>query len=140
HYRKAIAAKPDFSLAYTGLAMAYAELGRLEEAERASWEAIRCDPEDGAAFAMLAELLGRRLPDEDFESMRRLEGTGAARASRMLPLHFGLARALDARGQFAEAAEHAKKGNALQEEWWKRRGQEYNPDGHRAFVERMCAT
>ncbi len=140
HYRKAIAAQPDFSPAYTGLAMVYAELGRLEEAERASREAIRRDPEDSAAFAMLAEILGRRLPDQDFESMLRLENTGAARARRMLPLHFGMARALDARGQFAEAAEHAKKGNALQEEWCKRRGQEYNPDGHRAFVERMSAT
>ncbi|MGO9055965.1 MAG: tetratricopeptide repeat protein [Candidatus Binataceae bacterium] len=140
HYHKAIAAKPDFSPAYTGLAVLYTELGRLDEAERRSREAIRCDPEDGAAFAMLAELLGRRLPDEDFESMRRLERTAAARASRMLPLHFGLARALDARGQFAEAAEQAKKGNALQEQRWKRRGQEYNPDDHRAFVQRMCAT
>ncbi len=140
HFRKAIAAKPDFSPAYTGLAMVYAEMGRLEEAERASREAIRCDPEDSAAFAMLAELLGRRLPDADFESMRRLEYIAAARASRMVPLHFGLARALDARGQFAEAAEHAKQGNALEEEGSKRRGQEYDPDGHRAFVERLCAT
>jgi tetratricopeptide (TPR) repeat protein len=140
HYRKAIAAKPDFSPACTGLASVYAELGRFKEEEEALREAIRCDSENGAAWALLSALLRRRLPDEDLESMRRLASSAAARTSRMLALHFALAQALDAHGQFGEAAEHAKKGNALQEERWKRRGQEYDPDENRAFIEQLCAT
>ena len=53
--------------------------------------------------------------------MRRLAGS-VVRKSRLLPLHLGLAQALDARGEFAEAAEHAAKGNALQQDRWVRQG------------------
>ncbi len=139
HYRKAIETNPDLSPAYTGHALVCAELGRFDEEEQMLRDAIRCDPENGGAFALLAALLRRRLPDEDLESMRRL-ASAAARESRMPALHFGLAQALDARGRFAEAAEHAEKGNVLQAERWKRRGQEYDPDEHRAFVELVRTT
>lgn len=140
HYGKAIASKPELAPAYTGLALVYAELGRLKEEEEVLRRAISCDFENGTAWALLAALLRHRLPDEDLESMRQAASTAAARASRMLDLHFGLAQALDARGQFAEAAQHAKKGNALQAERWKRRGQEYDPNEHRAFIEQICST
>jgi len=58
----------------------------------------------------------------------------------MQPLHFALAHALDARAQFAQAAEHANQGNALQEERSKRGGQAYGSDGHRAFVDQLRTT
>jgi hypothetical protein len=102
-------------------------------------EAIRCDPEDGATYSSLAALLRRRLPDQDLDQMRRLANT-VTRKSRLLPLHFGLAHALDARGEFAGAAEHAAKGNALQQEHWVRQGRNYDPEQHRAFVEQLCET
>jgi len=139
HCRNAIAAKPDLSAAHAGIAQAYTELGRFDEAERALREGIRCDPGSGGPYAALAALLRQRLPDEDVEQMRRLAGT-VVRKSRLLPLHFGLAQALDARGQFAEAAEHAQKGNALQQEHWVRQGRQYDPEQHRVFVEQICET
>ena len=46
-------------------------------------------------------------------------------------LHFGLAQVLDARGEYAEAAEHLERGNALQLSEWRSRGQEYDPEGVR---------
>ena len=70
--RKAIEAKPELSAAHAGIAQAYTEIGRLEEAERVVRDAIRCDPENGGTYASLAALLRRRLPDEDLEQMRRL--------------------------------------------------------------------
>jgi hypothetical protein len=70
--------------------------------------------------------------------MRRLAAT-TIRKSRLLPLHFGLAHALDARGEFGEAAEHAAQGNALQSERWMLQGRRYDPAEHHAFVEQICA-
>ena len=40
-------------------------------------------------------------------------------AQRML-LHFGLAQVLDARNEFAEAAEHLARANALQLSQWRK--------------------
>jgi hypothetical protein len=55
-------------------------------------------------------------------------------------LYLGLAHALDARGEFAEAAANLAKGNALLTERWRRQGQQYAPEEHRAFVAQLCAT
>ena len=54
-------------------------------------------------------------------------------------LHFGLAQVLDARGEYAEAAEHLDRGNALQLSEWRKHGQEYDPKEHESFVTRMIA-
>lgn len=137
--RKAIAAKPELSAAHAGIAQAYTELGRFQEAERALRDAIRYDPDNSSAYASLASLLRSRLPNNDLEQMRRL-ATTLVRKSRLLALHFGLAQALDARGEFAEAAEHAEKGNALQQKRWECQGRAYDPEQHRVFVEQICET
>ncbi len=57
-------------------------------------------------------------------------------AQRLL-LHFGLARVLDARGEYAGAAEHLDRGNALQLSEWRNRGQEYDPKEYESLVTRM---
>ena len=57
------------------------------------------------------------------------------RTAQRLLLHFGLAQALDARGEYAEAAEHLEwRANALQLSHWRRCGQEYDPDGHELLI------
>jgi tetratricopeptide (TPR) repeat protein len=137
--RKALVAKPELGAAHAGLGQAYIELGQFEEAERALREAIRCDPDNSAHYASLAMLVRRRLPNEDLGQMHRLSRT-TLRKSLSLPLHFGLAHALDARGEFGEASEHAAKGNALQIERFVLQGRRYDPEEHHAFVEQICAT
>jgi tetratricopeptide (TPR) repeat protein len=112
-------------------------LAVLEEAEAAARAAIRCNPQNGASYSTLAALLRRRLSDQDLDEMRRLINS-TTRTGRLLPLHFGLAQALDARGEFAGAAEHAAQGNALQQAHWVRQGRNYDPEQHRAFVEQIC--
>jgi hypothetical protein len=52
-------------------------------------------------------------------------------------LHFGLAQVLDARGEYAEAAEHLDRGNALQLSEGRKCGQEYDPKAHEFLVTRM---
>ena len=54
-------------------------------------------------------------------------------------LHFGLAQVLDARGEYAEAAEHLERANALQLSEWRKRGQEYDPKEYESLVTRMIA-
>jgi len=52
-------------------------------------------------------------------------------------LHFGLAQALDARGEYAEAAEHLARANALQKSEWRKRGREYDARAYEFLVKRM---
>jgi tetratricopeptide (TPR) repeat protein len=137
--RKAISAKPKLSSGCSALAQTFTELGRLDEAEAASRDALRFNPENIGAYSSLASLLGSRLPDEDLERMQQLAST-AARKSLLAPLHFGLAHAYDARGDFASAAEHAAKANAMQDERRNRQGKQYDPEEHRAFVESLRTT
>ena len=54
-------------------------------------------------------------------------------------LHFGLAEVLDARGAYAEAAEHSIAANALRLAQGRIAGQEYDPAAHSAFVDRIIA-
>jgi hypothetical protein len=44
---------------------------------------------------------------------------------------------LDARGEYAEAARHLERGNALQLAEWRKCGREYDPKEHEVFVTRM---
>jgi len=69
---------------------------------------------------------------------RLLEEMELPDAQRLL-LHFGLAYVLDARGEYAEAAEHLARGNAMQLSEWRKRGQEYNPKEYELLVSRMIA-
>ncbi len=59
--------------------------------------------------------------------------------AQRLWLHFGLAQVLDARGEYAEAAEHLDRGNALQLSDWRRCGREYDPQECESFATRMIA-
>jgi hypothetical protein len=61
--------------------------------------------------------------------------TGGKRSA----LHFGLAEVSDARGHYAEAAEHLRQANALAGAEWRKRGQAYDPAAHARFVAAMIA-
>src|SRR5262249_23524746 len=54
-------------------------------------------------------------------------------------LHYGVAQVLDARGSFAEAAEHLRQANALSLAAWRKRGQGYDPAEHTRFVDQLLA-
>ena len=136
-YRRVIELKPDYAPAYNNLGIALEEMGDLQGAEDSFRAALRHDCRFAFGHYKLAELLGGKLSEEDLAAQRRLlEETGLADGQRSL-LHFGLAKVLDARGEYARAARHADQGNALQQAEWRRHGQQYDPAGHASFVTRM---
>jgi tetratricopeptide (TPR) repeat protein len=138
-YRRALELKPDFAEAYHSLGIALEELGDLAGAEDCFRAALRHNPGFVAVHYKLAELLGGKLPQHDLDAQRRLlEETDLAGAQRLL-LHFGLARALDAQGEYAEAARHLDQANSLEEAEWRKCGQQYDPADHKSLVTRLIA-
>ena len=114
-------------------------MGDLQGAEHAFRAALQHDSRFAFAHHKLAKLLGGRLPEKDLAAQRRLlEETALADVQRLF-LHFGLAHVLDARGEYAQAAEHLDRANALQLSEWRRRGLEYDPKEHEFLVTRMIA-
>jgi hypothetical protein len=57
-----------------------------------------------------------------------------------LYVHFAQAQVLDARGEYAKAAEQLARGNALQLSGWRARGLEYDPKNYESLVAGMIAT
>ena len=145
-YRRALELQPDFAVAHGNLGSDLEELGDLPGAEASFRTALRHDPRCAFAHYKLAELLGGKLPEQDLDAQRRLLDQGSASggqgpltdAERLL-LHFGLAQVLDARGAYAEAAEHSIAANALRLAQWKIAGQEYDPATHSQFVDHVIA-
>ncbi len=114
-------------------------MGDLEGAETCYHSALGHDPRNAYAHLGLARILGRGLPPERLDALRSLlmEG-GLAYADRAL-LHFALAQTLDARGEYAEAAEHLQQANALELSDSRRRGDAFDPNAAEQFVSRMMS-
>jgi hypothetical protein len=116
------------------------KLNDLKGAEDSFRTSLRYDPNGVGAWEKLATLLRRTLPDDDLEAMRRLVAMPSLPKDRRAGLHFGLAQVLDARKLYAEAAEHLLHANALAQEVWRERGENYDPVKHSAFVNEIMAT
>ena len=98
------------------------------------------------AHSKLAILLRGKLPPEDLEAQCDLLEPGAACAGqRALPdaqrilLHFGIAQVLDALGDYAGAAEHLERANALQLAESSRTGKLSDPKEFELLVDGMIA-
>ncbi len=144
--RRALELKPDLAEAHGNLGGALEETGDLQGAEDAFRAALRWNPRFAFAHSKLAELLAGKLPQEDLAAQFRLLEQGSAAgeqreltdAERLL-LHFGLAQVLDARGEYADAAKHLERGNALQLSALRQRGQQYDPQEHEFRINGMIA-
>jgi tetratricopeptide (TPR) repeat protein len=135
HYRTALRLQPDFPAVYLNLGGLHEELGELAEAETAVRTALRLQPDFVLPHARLATLLGGKLPDADLaaleERLTDTQLTDEVRAS----LLFGQAMVLDARREFARAAEALRQANALMRTWGQRRQRDYVPAEHERFVD-----
>jgi tetratricopeptide (TPR) repeat protein len=140
HYLTALQIKPDFAPAHCNLGTLLEELNDLKGAEEAFRTALRHDPNHAGAKAQLATMLRSNLPDEDLQAMRRQLAEPDLLPGKRAVLHFGLAQALDARKEYAEAAEHLREANALALEAWRKRGEGYDPERHHQFVSEMLET
>ena len=119
--------KPEYAEAHGNLGGALEQIGDFPCAEDSLRAALRHNPRFTIAHYELAELLGGKLPEKDLAAQRRLLADTSLTDGQRLFLHFGLAQVLDARGEYAEAAEHLDRGNALQRSEWRKCGQEYDP-------------
>lgn len=140
HYQMAIQCKPDFAPAHCNLGSLLEELNELQEAEKSFRTALRYDPNHAGALAQLATLLRSRLQDEDLAELRRVLAEPEQLDGKRAVLHFGLAQALDARKEYAEAADHLRQANALALAAWSKRSESYDPVKHTEFVSGMLAT
>ena len=135
--QRALELKPDFAEAHYNLGSILEQQGELGGAEDSFRAALRHNPRYAFAHYKLAELLGGELPPDDLAAQRRLLDEGDLRDAERLLLHFGLAQVLDARGDYALAAGHLERGNALQQSEWRHCGRPYDPQEHASLVSRL---
>jgi tetratricopeptide (TPR) repeat protein len=126
-YSRAVQLRGDFVKALGNLGTALAQSGDFSGAEQCFRAALAHDPGNASAHFKLAELLGGMLPDEDFAAASRLLAAGNLADWQQMLLHYGLAKVFDARGDYAAAAGHLARANALQLGQWRKRGREYDP-------------
>jgi tetratricopeptide (TPR) repeat protein len=138
-FQQALKLKPDFAEAHNNLGGVLQETGDLQGAEDSLRAALRYNPRYALAHYKLAELLGGKLPQKHLAAQRRLLETMDLTDTERVFLHFGLARVLDARGEYTEAAGHLDRGKSLQRLECRKCGREYDPDEHEAFISRMIA-
>jgi tetratricopeptide (TPR) repeat protein len=139
-YREAVRLKPGLASAHCNLGTVREEMGDFAGAEQCFRDALHHDARLPGALAQLATMLRKSVPEADLEAMRRLLGDPYLSDGQRGCLHFGLAQALDARGDYAAAAEHLAQANGIAVAEWAKRGQGYAPARHTRFVDRVIAT
>jgi tetratricopeptide (TPR) repeat protein len=138
-YREALRIAPDLAAAHCNLGTLREEMSDFAGAESCFREALQHDARLPGALAQLATMLRGQLPEADLAAMRRLLFDPYLTEGQRGCLHFGLAQALDAQGDFAAAADHLQRANGIAAAEWARRGQGYDPDAHARFVDRLIA-
>jgi tetratricopeptide (TPR) repeat protein len=137
HLQIALQLQPQLGIAHVNLGGIYETRGDFASAEAAFRTALDDDEARAAALARLASLLRGELPDIDREAIERvLAGPDQVDPSRA-NLLFGLAAVWDARGNYSEAAECARRANALALSQLKRRSLMYDPALHEQFVSEL---
>ena len=143
HYRKAIQLRSDFALAHCNLGTVLEEFGDMEGAQRCFRDALRHDPDHAEAHALLASLIGGKLSEAELAAMKRLVAAPShpgLNDYKRSALHFALGNVLDARGDYAGAAEHLRQANALGGADWKKRGRAYDPEEHADSITKIIET
>jgi tetratricopeptide (TPR) repeat protein len=139
-YGEALRLKPDLAAAHCNLGTIREELGDLRGAEDSFREALRHDARLPGALAQLATMLGKKLPEADREAMHRLLADPYFSEGQRGCLHYGLAKVLDAHGDYREAAEHLARANRIAAAEQVKRGKGYDPAAHGRFVDRLLET
>ncbi|MGP0066767.1 MAG: tetratricopeptide repeat-containing sulfotransferase family protein [Isosphaeraceae bacterium] len=140
-FRHAIRLRPSFAAAHACLAGLLEELGALDDSLATLREAIRHDPRHAGSWARLATRLGARLSESERAAIEGLlKESGGLTLDDRWSLAFGLAHALDARGEFDRADGLFAQANAMQRADFEARGLGYDSESHRSFVDRLIAT
>jgi tetratricopeptide (TPR) repeat protein len=134
HYFAALRIEPGSGAAQMHLGGLHEELGAMAEAEAAFRTALAVQPAFALPHARLATLLRHKLPDEDLAALEaRLADAELAQGPRARLL-FGLAHALDGRGEYARGADCLRQANAITSALARGR-KDYDPVRHARFVD-----
>jgi tetratricopeptide (TPR) repeat protein len=134
HYLAALEIQPDSGVAHLNLGWLHEELGALPEAEAAFRTALQLQPAFALPHARLATLLRHELPDVDLAALEERLADGTLGQGPRARLLFGLAHALDGRGEYPRAAACLQEANALALEL-ARGHKDYEPADHARFVD-----
>ncbi len=134
HYRTAAQLQPDLAMAELNLGGLHEELGEMAAAEASFRTALRLQPAFALPHARIATLLRGKLSAEDAAALEQRLGDEQLGPGPRARLLFALAHALDARGDYARAADCLRQANGLALELGKGR-REYSPAEHEQFVD-----
>jgi tetratricopeptide (TPR) repeat protein len=112
-YRELIAVTPQDADLHLSIAHALKTLGRRDEAIESYRRAEACRSGFGDAYWSLANLKTYRFTEQEFARLQELQGAADISVVDRYHLHFALGKALEDRGQYAEAFHYYELGNAL---------------------------
>jgi tetratricopeptide (TPR) repeat protein len=134
HYRMALALEPDLPGTQLNLGALHEEQGELAEAEAAFRTALQLQPAYALPHARLATLLRGKLPDADLAALEERLADPELGEDPRSHLQFALAHVLDARGEYARAADCLRQANAAALEMGRQHKRDYSPTEHERFV------
>ncbi len=140
HFRDATRANPGYVPAHCSLGVVLGQGGDFEGAERSFRDALRLPADRHRTLNELAKLLRGKLPQADLDAIERLIADPDLPDNKRADLHLGAAEVLDARGDYAPAAEHVRRGKGIRRAETVRAGTEYRPEPFEAFVDGMVAS
>jgi tetratricopeptide (TPR) repeat protein len=138
-YGRAVELRPQCAGAHYSLGLVWESVGDMAAAAAGYRAAVRHHAGMAIAHYKLATLLGGKLPEEELAAQGRLLEQANLTDEERMYVYFGLAYVLDDRGEYAEAARHSNRGNALQLAEWRRLGREYDPREHSLVIDRLVA-
>jgi tetratricopeptide (TPR) repeat protein len=136
-YDKALELQPTLPPALISSGGLAEELGDMDAAERYFRKALEIHPGHTMALARLGTMLRGKLSDDDFQILERRLADPNLNESMRGPLQFALAHVLDAKGEYARAAELLASSNASAFEDNKTRAKRYEPSEHERFISNM---
>jgi tetratricopeptide (TPR) repeat protein len=150
-FRRALELGPYYVGAHLNQGGLHEELGEMVEAEACYRRAQNLHPRASAPLARLAVLLRGKLPASDLDAIQSQLGLASEsdcqtnlpslppRSPSRSPLLFGLAHVLDARGEYAVAAQCLEEANATARDQRRKDGKNYDRAIHSKLVDRIIA-
>jgi tetratricopeptide (TPR) repeat protein len=141
-FREALQLLPSAE-AHDRLGAALVACGDLSDAVAHYREALRLQPAYAPAYYSLSELVRQgqyALSVEEKDRIRNLLTAPALSANDRVLLHFALAYALEKEGADEEAFQHYQEGNELRRQYLRQRGQGFEAERRRSFIDRIIAT
>jgi tetratricopeptide (TPR) repeat protein len=139
-YRRALELNPGLVHAQNNLGHVLVALGRVEEGISQFRQAIEKDPESADALYALA-INGRRWLDQPTVARMdaMLADQGRSIKDRAL-IGFALAHLKDRSGDYDQAFDYCRQGNALKKAFLESRGVRFDAAANIAYVDRLIAT